>query len=206
MNRPKLKSLLWLAAAQLACAGAPPQTLDDLSTDLRIESLPAKAQIAVNGQWVGFAPVTVHLDRQQGYEIALALPGFQTRGVGGSGTALLAARSMELVLAPDGFAAPPPAGNDTNGLTAVAETLERKGDWTHALEFWHRVVILAPRGPRGHRGLGSAYAKLGHDEQAIREYEQYIFLDPNASDARRVQRAIDNYRGGITVPAINEGP
>ena len=198
--------LLVLLSAQLACAGAPPQTLEDLSTDLRVESLPAKAQVAVNGQWMGTVPATIHLDRQQAYEITLALPGFQTRSFGGTANALLAVRSIELVLVPTGFTAPPPAGNDPTGLTAVAETLERRGDWPHALEFWRRVVILAPRNARAHRGLGSAYAKLGQDEQAIREYAQYLFLDPGAPDAARVQRAIDNYRGGINVPSINEGP
>jgi tetratricopeptide (TPR) repeat protein len=197
--------LLLCVAAQLACAGAPPQTLDDLSTDLRVESLPQGARVVVNGQALGLTPATVHLDRQQAYEIALGFPGFQTRSFGGTANALLRTRTIELVLAPDGFTAPPPAGNDPAGLTVVADMLERKADWVHALEFWRRVVILAPRDARGHRGLGSAYAKLGQDEKAVREYAQYLFLDPTAPDAARVQRAVDNYRGGINVPTINEG-
>jgi tetratricopeptide (TPR) repeat protein len=199
-------SLLLLWATQLACAAAPPQSLDDLSTDVRVDSLPARAQVAVNGQPLGFTPATIHLDRTQLYEVALSFPGFQTRAFGGTADALLRARTIEMVLVPDGFTAPAPAGNDAAGLTAVAERLERQQDWARAAEFWRRVVILAPRGARGHRGLGSAYAKLGQDEQAVREYTQYLFLDPTAPDARRVQRAIDNYRGGINVPSINEAP
>ncbi len=198
--------LLWFLALQLGCAGAPPQSLDELSSDLRVDSLPAKAQVAVNGQWMGTAPVTVHLDRQQAYQIQLWVPGFQTRAFGGSANALLAVRSIELVLAPDGFNGPALAGNDATRLTAAAELLEQKADWAHALEFWRRVVVLAPRNARAHRGLGSAFAKLGQDEQAIREYAQYLFLEPNAPDAARVQRAIDNYRGGINVPSLNARP
>jgi tetratricopeptide (TPR) repeat protein len=200
-------SLLLLLSGLLDCAGAPPQSLDELSTDMRVDSLPTRAQVAVNGQALGATPATVHLDRQQLYEVALSSPGFQTRSFGGTADALLRMRSVELVLVPDGYAAIPPAGNDAAGLTAVAERLEKQRDWAHAAEFWRRVVVLAPRGPRGHRGLGSAYAKLGQDELAIREYAQYLFLDPNAPDARRVQRAIDNYRGGINFPStIGDGP
>jgi tetratricopeptide (TPR) repeat protein len=196
--------LLWLWAGQLACAGAPPQSLDDLSTDVRVDSLPGHAQVSVNGQALGFTPATVHLDRTQLYEIALSFPGFQARAFGGTADALLRVRSIDVVLVPDGFTTAAPAGNDAAGLTAVAERLEKQQDWARAAEFWRRIVILAPRGPRGHRGLGSAYAKLGQDEQAVREYAQYLFLDPSAPDARRVQRAIDNYRGGINVPSIND--
>jgi tetratricopeptide (TPR) repeat protein len=196
-------ALLFLLAGQLACAGAPAQSLDDLSSDIHVDTLPAHSQVAVNGQALGYTPATIHLDRSQLYEIALWSPGFQTRAFGGTGDALLRARSVEVVLMPDGFTAVPPAGNDVSGMTAIAELLERKSDWAHASEFWRRVVLLAPRGARGHRGLGSAYAKLGQDEQAVREYAQYLFLDPNAPDAKRVQRAVDNYRGGINVP-VNE--
>ena len=208
-RQPLLPSTLLLAfaglwAGQIACAGAPPETLDDLSTDLHVDSLPSRAQVAVNGQALGYTPAAIHLDRQQIYEVALSFPGFETRSFGGTADALLRTRSVELVLVPAGVTSLPPAGNDVAGLTAVAETLEMQKDWSHAAEFWRRVVILAPRGARGHRGLGSAYAKLGQDEKAVREYAQYLFLDPTAPDAKRVQRAIDNYRGGINVPSINE--
>ena len=42
-------------------------------------------------------------------------------------------------------------------------------------------------------------AKLGRDEDAVREYSQYLLFDPDAPDAERVRRAIDKYRGGIEV-------
>jgi tetratricopeptide (TPR) repeat protein len=197
-------ALLGFSLVQLACAGAPPQTLDDLSTDLRVDSLPARAQVAVNGQWLGFTPATIHLDRGQTYQVAVSAPGFQMRAFGGTADALLRVRSFEVVLVPDGLTSPAPQGNDAAGLTAIAERLEALKDWNHAAEFWRRVVTLAPRGARGHRGLGSAYAKLGQDELAIREYAQYLFLAPNAPDAARVQRAIDAYRGGINVPTVGD--
>src|SRR5580692_12914812 len=66
--RPWGVVLLGFSLAQLACAAAPPQSLDDLSTDLRVDSLPARAQVAVNGQWQGFTPATIHLERGQTYQ------------------------------------------------------------------------------------------------------------------------------------------
>src|SRR5581483_1173968 len=92
-----------LASTLLACAGTPPPSLDDISTDLRIESLPDRVQVNVNGQWIGTTPAIVHLDRQQTYLIALATPGFQTRSFSGTAEALLKHRDVELVLVPNGF-------------------------------------------------------------------------------------------------------
>jgi Flp pilus assembly protein TadD len=198
----RLATTLAFASAGLACAGAPPASLDDLSTDFRLEALPAKVQVTVNGQWMGFTPAVIHLSRDQSYQIVLSAPGFQSRAIGGAADALLRVRQTELVLVPDGLSGPTPQGNDVAALTAIAERLESLKDWNHATEFWRRVVTLAPRQARGHRGLGSAYAKLGQDELAIREYAQYLFLAPNAPDAERVQRAIDSYRGGINVPTV----
>lgn len=187
-----------------ACAGEARPTLDDISSDLRIESLPAGAHVTVGHQDIGPTPTTVHVQEGQTYELTVGAPGFQTQHFGGSGAGLLKNRSVELVLIPQGMSGPPPRGDDGAGLTAIAETLERSKSWGLAAEFWHRVILLAPRGPRGHRGLGSALAKLGQDEAAVREYEQYIFLDPGAPDAARVQRAIDAYRGGIVLPGFEQ--
>ncbi len=101
--KPLPTAFLLLLAGPLACAGAPPQSLDDLSTDLHVDSLPTRAQVSVNGQALGVTPATIHLDRTQLYEIALSFPGFQARAFGGTADALLRMRSVELVLVPDGF-------------------------------------------------------------------------------------------------------
>ncbi len=201
MTRPLCLTLI---AVLSACAGEQPQSLDDISSDVRIDSLPSRGRVAVDGTDLGPTPAALHVEPGRVYRVSITAVGFEPRTFGGTGDDLLKTRSVELVLVPQGFDGAPPHSDDAAGLTAVAEILQRKKDWGHAAEFWHRVIVLAPRGARAHRGLGSCLAKLGKDEQAIREYEQYLFLDPDAEDAARVRKAIDGFRGGIVLPAAEQ--
>jgi tetratricopeptide (TPR) repeat protein len=203
-----VKALLFplLPLVIAACAGEPPPTLDDISSDVRVETLPSKAHVAIDGKDLGPAPASLHVQAGHAYRIAVTAVGFEPRNFGGSGDDLLKNRTVEIVLAPQGFEGAPPNSDDSAGLSAAAGALERRKDWGHAAEYWHRVITLSPRGARGHKGLGSCLAKLGKDELAIREYEQYIFLDPDAEDAERVRKAIDAYRGGIEIKPQQEEP
>jgi regulator of sirC expression with transglutaminase-like and TPR domain len=90
-----------------------------------------------------------------------------------------------------------PGITDVDGLTGLATELQRRGDWEHAAQVWEQVLVFSPRNARAHRGMGSCLAKMGRDEEAIREYEQYLFLAPGAPDSERVQRAVDAYRMGL---------
>ena len=199
-----LLALIVLAA--IGCAGEPPPTLDDISSDVRIDTLPNQAHVAVDGKDQGPAPATIHVAAGQSYRIAVTAVGFEPRNFGGSGDELLKNRTVQIILAPQGFEGAPPSSDDVAGISAAAEALERRKSWGQAAEYWHRVIELAPRGARGHKGLGSCLAKLGKDELAIREYEQYLFLDPDAEDAARVRKAIDSFRGGIEIKTAPAEP
>jgi len=45
-----------------------------------------------------------------------------------------------------------------------------------------------------HRGLGMLYEKLGRTNDAVREYQKYIELVPNAFDGERIQKRIEALR------------
>jgi tetratricopeptide (TPR) repeat protein len=191
--------LLGIGAQLMACAGDTRPGLKDVTSNIRIDSLPPHAQVVISGTLVGSTPINVPIDSKQVYEISLNATGFAPRTYGGNGEWLLNQGLIMAVLVPNGYSGQPPRYDDAKGLAAVAEELQRRSEWGHAAEFWQRVLVLQPQNARAHRGLGSAYAKLGRDEDAVREYSQYLLFDPDAPDAERVRRAIDKYRGGIDV-------
>ena len=208
--RPSVgKTIPWpialIALAAAACAGPRKVSLMDLSSDLEIRSLPTGAGVVDHGELLGHTPLTLPLAGGKSYELLFSMPGFAARSVSGTRESLmaLAGGTLGVVLLPVGTKARPPGFDDVAGLTAVAQALERRGDWGGAAQFWDRVITVAPRDARAHRGMGSAFAKLGRDEEAVREYEQYLFLAPDAPDAVRVRRAVDSFRGGIELPSAD---
>jgi tetratricopeptide (TPR) repeat protein len=189
----------------LLCWGcaAEKQSLADLGLDLRLSSLPAGALVQLDGQDIGVTPMNLHLDADRDISLTFALGGYQSRTVGGRRDELYRRSKGEIgvVLMPIGYnSGPPPTVSDVDGLTHLAVELQRRSQWARAAEVWEHILSFSPRHARAHRGMGSCLAKLGRDEEAIREYEQYLFLAPGAPDAARVQRAVDNYRGGIPIP------
>jgi tetratricopeptide (TPR) repeat protein len=198
---PPRSCALAILLFSIGCAGEQRPTIGDVSANLRVDSLPSHAQVAFSGTSVGMTPVHLPVDPKLIYELSIIKPGFAPRTYGGSGEWLLNQGLIMAVLVPNGFSGQPPRYDDVKGLTVVAEELQRRSDWTDAVEYWQRVLVLQPQNGRAHRGLGSAYAKLGRDEDAVREYSQYLLFEPNAPDADRVRKAIDKYRGGIEIPS-----
>lgn len=185
------------------CSGPRKLTLDELSNGVQVDSLPAGALVALDGHPAGRAPTGVDLPAGRTVTLTIALQGFTPRTLTGSRAQLLGGGDrLGVVLTPEGWRPPRPLDmNEPKGLGALARELERRRDWGHAAEAWARLLELSPRDARAHRGMGSCFAKMGRDEQAIREYEQYLFLAPDAPDAARVRHAVDSYRGGIDLPS-----
>lgn len=176
------------------------QSLNDLGLDIRLSSLPAGAQVQNNGRDIGVTPMSLHLDSDGPVSLTFALAGYAPRTIVGTRDEIYRKSKGEIaiVLLPLGYnPGAPPTASDLEGLTRLAQELERRGEWERAAQIWEHILSFSPRYARAHRGMGSCMAKMGRDEEAIREYEQYLFLVPDAPDAARVQRAIDRYRGGI---------
>ena len=195
-----------LAAAFAACAAPQKVSLADLSSTLQISSLPTGAAVEESGRPLGRTPLDVPLVGGRIYDFGLSAAGFTARRLRGTRDDLmhLGDGQLGVVLVPAGMTASrPPSFDDPAALSSIAAELGRRKDWGQAAELWARIVLIRPRDARAHRGMGSALAKLGQDEQAIREYEQYLFLAPDAPDAARVRKAVDAYRGGIELPSAD---
>ncbi|HUB09686.1 MAG TPA: tetratricopeptide repeat protein [Myxococcales bacterium] len=191
-----------------ACAGPQKISTADLSSDLQLQSMPTGAVVTESGRAIGKTPLWLTLQANRGYSLTFSAPGYASRTVGGTREELLhlGGGQLGVVLVPQGLTLrTPPSFDRPDALASIAIELEHRRAWAQAIQFWIRVVQLQPRNARAHRGLGSAYAKIGKDEDAIREYEQYLFLAPDADDAERVRHAVDAFRGGIDMPVRNEG-
>ncbi len=196
-----------LAILLLSCAGPRKISTADLSSDLQLQSMPTGAVVVLDGRAIGKTPMWLALQPNRGYSLTFTAPGYASRTVGGTRDKLmkLGGGQLGVVLVPQGLTLrSAPSFDRPETLSAIAVELEHRKAWGQAIQFWIRAVQIQPRDARAHRGLGSAYAKLGKDEDAIREYEQYLFLAPDAPDADRVRRVVDSFRGGIDMPVPAE--
>ena len=70
-------------------------------------------------------------------------------------------------------------------LTLLAATsVFRQLDYRSEIALWESSVAAAPWNARGHDNLGYAYQLAGRAQEARREYETALFLDPGHAKAR----------------------
>ena len=65
-------------------------------------------------------------------------------------------------------------------LTFSILTCNRVNVWQNNFNFWSDTVKKSPFYPQAHMGLGIEYDKKGMRDEAIREYEKVIELDPDS--------------------------
>ena len=114
-----------------------------------------------------------------------------------------------LVLAPQGSDAPDvrtrivalavPAGSapgsdpaTTAFRGAVAQLDQRR--WREAADAFGRVIQALPRAAEAYYDRGLAFSALDQRDAAIRDFEQYLVLNPAADDQSRVRAQIDALR------------
>ena len=67
------------------------------------------------------------------------------------------------------------------------------GKYRDAAAVYKQIIAMEPRNAGAYRALGSCYASLRQTEQAVRAYEQYVKIMPNAPDAAQVRQIIEQY-------------
>lgn len=67
--------------------------------------------------------------------------------------------------------------------------------YEQARDEYAMAIAADPTFGLAYRGLGTTYAKLGQPDLAVKNYEKYIEVMPNASDAEQVKAIIKQYYG-----------
>lgn len=70
-----------------------------------------------------------------------------------------------------------------------------EGKYEQARDEYAMATAADPTFGLAYRGLGTTYAKLGQPDLAVKHYEKYIEIMPNASDAEQVKNIIKQYYG-----------
>lgn len=81
-------------------------------------------------------------------------------------------------------------------LLGQANKLLAEGDNEEAIEILKRAAIDDPSLVAVQRSLGSAYARIKHEDDAAKAYEYYVRMSPNAPDAEKVRSILRKHRGG----------
>ncbi len=75
--------------------------------------------------------------------------------------------------------------------------LRNSGRPQQAAEEYRKVIKIYPNHAYAHRNLGVTLAFDIHDRQAaIREFEKYLALSPNAADATEIRQRIEELKSG----------
>lgn len=76
-------------------------------------------------------------------------------------------------------------------------TLAKKGDLENGMRFLHIALDQDPRIVDAHKFLGYAYKARGQLQEAIDELGAYLKLQPNAADASRVGKDLQDFRAQL---------
>ena len=82
---------------------------------------------------------------------------------------------------------PPDAENDVD----VASYYMRKGDMNAAIPRLQEAVQLKPHYAKARLMLAEAYEKDHDKDSALKTYQDYLKVFPNASDSKKIQKKIE---------------
>lgn len=74
--------------------------------------------------------------------------------------------------------------------TAAIEMAKDNVDYQKAADEFDAAAKLAPQWTAPYYNLGVIYSKMGHWDDALRNYNQYLALSPRAKDAEKVKAKI----------------
>ncbi|GAB4289373.1 MAG: hypothetical protein Kow0090_02050 [Myxococcota bacterium] len=78
-------------------------------------------------------------------------------------------------------------------LVSQGDKLLLQNRLDEALQLYRKAIQKNPRFAQAYRSMGITYAKQGNARQAVKAYEKYLALSPNASDAEQVRALIRDY-------------
>ena len=86
---------------------------------------------------------------------------------------------------------------NASGHYYLGELYRQKGDkddWDRALKEYILAVEYDSSYPEPHKAIGLIYYKQGFKERSVKEFEQYLFMAPDAGDRGYVEQFIEELK------------
>ena len=202
-----LGACLLFIASLAACAEKQPFE-QAMGLDVNVESIPSGAVVTENETTVGTTPTRFELQDKAEHVLVLRKDGYHPFEVkvNGAEVAKTAGGTFSVGLAPQNMQAASVSVDDPNQLMRAAREALNMGNAADAVQFYRRVIALAPAQGPGYKGLGIAYTKLGKRREALDAYRQYLLYAPDAKDAKEVEAIVNKGTAGIDIPPPKPEP
>lgn len=194
---------LLLASLLAGCAAKMP-VADLAPPSIVLETVPASARVSVEGEETT-SPAVVPIRIEEGrLTVSVVRDGYHPRTVELDAAEMreMAGQRVVIVLSPDLFdpAARPIESDDVGQLGQAGVALVKADRCADAMQFFRHALLVDPRLPVAHKGMGACYAKMKRNREAIEAYKLYLLNAPNAPDAKRVQEIVSRAEGDISIP------
>lgn len=170
--------------------------------ELLVEVLPRSAEVAIDGRSVGQGSRALSVPRADAdaHVLTVRARGYVEERVDLPPDGAAGSR-IGMALRPEGLGGGPLDLDAPEGLAAAAGFLLAEDEPGDAADYAERAVALEPRLAFAWRILGDARARQGDRSAAAAAWLEYLRAAPDATDAARVARSIEEVRGSGTLPA-----
>jgi tetratricopeptide (TPR) repeat protein len=206
-NRTMRSIVLLSALALLASCAGPKPTLDEVAPpEIVLQTIPVGATVNVDGVDTGTTPLRFRATaRTAEHKISLAREGYLATDITVTGEQVVKNNGKQVLVAlrPNMWDPAKAKGiniDNASQLTRAGLDLSKAGRCAEAVAFLMQALDVDSRHPPAHKALGTCYAKLKKNTQALEEYKAYLLYAPDAPDAAKVRAIVDKAQGDIEYP------
>ena len=196
-----------LALLLLPACAEPKPTLDEMAPpEIVLQTIPVGATVTVDGAEAGTTPMRFRAaSRTAEQKISFGKEGYLASEVTVTGEEVVKNSGKQVLVALRPNMWDPAKAKSINvdnpaHLARAGHDLAKAGRCPEALAFLLFAIDLDPHHAPAHKTLGTCYAKLNKNAQALEEYKAYLLYAPDAPDAPKVRAIVDKAQGDIEFP------
>lgn len=85
---------------------------------------------------------------------------------------------------------------DSHNLDTLGLAYFKNGDYQNALLYYNLALFFNDNQSASYRGRGDVFSALSNKESALKDYETYLSLEPEAPDRSEIEEKIKQLQGG----------
>jgi tetratricopeptide (TPR) repeat protein len=207
-----MRSTILLAVLALLPACAEPKpTLDQMAPpEIVLQTLPVGATVTVDDVEAGTTPLRFRAaSRAAVQKVSFAREGYLSSEITVTGEEVAKNSGKQVLVALRPNMWDPAKAKSINvenagQLARAGHDLSKAGLCPEALAYLLLAIEVDSRLAPAHKTLGTCYAKLNKNAQALEEYKAYLQYAPDAPDAAKVRAIVDKAQGDIEIPGYKE--